>query len=252
MARPYRTWQARAARALGLGCLTVLASACGHLPGGDAAGVASPHSATGIGPHSATSIGPHSATGVGGTAPASPPPPAPVARTVAPKLRPVPKPELAKGQHSGLGTLPAQSPWMTPGSPTWVAANWVTGYEEVLWYQGGAGAWAARVKPYCTPAFFNAIGGPRAGALAASASSTAQWSKVVRAHELAQVDILGAYRVDEAGWSSTSETVLVTYATSQRSDADPDSPAGASQPLYLKMTRSGHKWLVASTWAPLG
>lgn len=123
----------------------------------------------------------------------------------------------------------------------------MTGFFEVLWDQGGPQAWAGRVRPYTTPAYWHVLDRARAPGRAEAAS----WHQVVAQHELLQVGIISAYRVDEAGYSAKQEVVLVTYDVSVRTDAHPDAPPGPAQPIYLTMAREARHWLVAGTWSPL-
>ena len=161
--------------------------------------------------------------------------------------RPKP-PALPRGTRSGVGNTPSGAPWETPGTPERAAAQWVTGFFEVLWDQGGPEAWARRVQPLTAPAYWRVLS--RAAAPPGPAEAAA-WRKVVAERELDQVGVLSAYRADEAGYSTTREVVLVDYDVSVRTEADPDAPPGPAQPAYLTMVRRSGRWLVDGFWAPL-
>jgi hypothetical protein len=124
----------------------------------------------------------------------------------------------------------------------------VTGFFEVIWDQQGPEAWAGRVRPLTAPAYWQVL---RRAAAPPGPAEAAAWRKVVAEHELDQVDVLSAYRVDEAGYSATREVVLVNYDVSVRTQAHPDAPPGPAQPAYLTMARLSGRWLVAGFWAPL-
>jgi hypothetical protein len=156
-------------------------------------------------------------------------------------------PHLPKGERSGVGNAPRGAPWQVPGTPEWVAAQWVTGFFEVLWDQPGPDAWAARVRPFTTPAYWRAL----ASAVRSGPAEMAAWREAVAEKDLDQVQVLSAYRVDEAGYSALSEVVLVSYDIAYRSDANPDAPPGPAQPVFLTMVERAGRWLVSGSWSPL-
>lgn len=225
-----------------LACAATL-GACGQTSGGDAVGtppLTSKPAPTTRSP-TTTARSPVATTAPTTTLKRSP-------TTTAAPVAPAPKsPLLPKGEHSGLGNTPSGQPWDLPGTAEQAAAKWVVGFYEVLWDQPGPLAWAKRVRPYTAPAYWRVIS---RGAVTSSAEA-ASWHKVVAEHELDQVDVLSAYRVNEAGYSATRQVVLVDYDTSVRTNANPDAPPGPAQPISLKMVRQGGRWLVAGTWSPL-
>jgi hypothetical protein len=171
----------------------------------------------------------------------------PTVGATAPPRRPKP-PLLPHGVHSALGNTPTGAPWDRPGTPEWVAARWVTGFYEVLWDQGDPNAWASRVEPLTTAAYWGVL---KHAVVPPGPASAAAWHKVVANRELDQVDILSAYRVDEAGYSATREVVLVNYEISVSTKAHPLPVYEPAQPAYLTLLRQGGHWLVAGFWAPL-
>ena len=250
------SWWARLPRPLarplsrlaGAVALVVLLAACGAGPTGNPVGA--PPLAPSTTQHPSPSRPTvHRSSRPPGTQPSSVPTttPRPVHLGHSPGPRPKP-PSLPSGTHSEVGNTPSGAPWEVPGTPERAAAEWVTGFFEVLWDQRGPEAWAGRVRPLTAPAYWQVL---RRAATPPSPAEAEAWRKVVAKHELDQVDVLSAYRVDEAGYSATREVVLVDYDVSVRTQADPDAPPGPAQPAYLTMVRRGGRWLVAGFWAPL-
>ena len=240
------------ARLAGAAALAVLLAACGTGPAGNPVGAPPPASRP---PRRPAPASPGARRRpVPSTVPSTAPTTAAPPRSVHPRhprtsvaTRPKP-PVLPSGTRSAVGNTPSGAPWETPGTPERAAAQWVTGFFEVLWDQGGPEAWAGRVRPLTAPAYWQVLS--RAAAPAGPAEAAA-WRKVVAERELDQVGVLSAYRADEAGYSATREVVLVDYDLSARTEADPDAPPGPAQPAYLTMVRLGGRWLVDGFWAPL-
>ena len=170
-----------------------------------------------------------------------------VPTTVAPKLPP--------GEHSAFGTPQKGQPWKTPGSPEWVAARWVAADHYLSWQAPvvagtGLGYWAQLIRPYSTPAWWRRIAGT---VIAAEDTGTAipsdrsYWAQVVRTKKTKTVQILEANRVDQAGWTATSETVQVTWYMDTTTRAG-STPPGIRPDLtvdFCTMSKLGGRWLVA-------
>jgi hypothetical protein len=167
--------------------------------------------------------------------------------TIAPKLPP--------GEHSAFGTPQKGQPWKTPGSPEWVAARWVAADHYLSWQAPvvagtGLGYWAQLIRPYSTPAWWRRIAGT---VIAAEDTGTAipsdrsYWAQVVRTKKTKTVQILEANRVDQAGWTATSEIVQVTwwmYTTTGAGSTPPGTRPGLTVD-FCTMSKVGGRWLVS-------
>lgn len=160
------------------------------------------------------------------------------------------------GVHSAFGTPQTGKPWLTAGTPTYVAAEWTIAYHELLWTQPvvagtGLSYYIHRITPYSTPAWLATLSAPVKAVenTGTAAPGDAQiWAQIVHTQTDKTVQIIEANRVDQAGWTATSEVVQVTFFYQVTTAAHPNPQPGLQIGLttdYLTMDKIGGRWLVS-------
>lgn len=164
--------------------------------------------------------------------------------------------DLPPGEHSAFGTPQKGRPWTVPGTPEWVAAQYVAGDHYLSWRSPvvagtGLGYWATLIRPYSTPAWWKLVtlGVTRQETTGtAIPSDVTYWDSVVRRQETKTARIVEANRVDQAGWTATHMYVEVQWYYDRVTRAHPSQQPGIEPDFttdYCTMVKVGGHWLVS-------
>lgn len=153
---------------------------------------------------------------------------------------------LPGGGQSYVGTPQYGHPWTVKGSADWVAAQWVIGYKSMLYTYPAPGWWMVLIKPYTTSSFYNEILPPPSvrNPRVVAPADRAFWATVQKNRQSTRIVIDQVNRVNQAGFTATSEVaeVLYSHIYESRSASNPY-PTNATV-RYLCMVKQGGKWLV--------
>lgn len=162
---------------------------------------------------------------------------------------------LPPGEHAAVGTPQNRRPWLTPGTPGYVAAHWVIAYHDLSYTQPvvdhtGLGAWVQRIRPWSTASWWHTLAAP---VLATERTGTAlpsditYWKQVVAQQLVDRVEVVEANRIDQAGWTATHEYVQVAWYFRVSNYHSTDVYRGYQHDFttdYLTMVKVGGRWLV--------
>jgi hypothetical protein len=140
-----------------------------------------------------------------------------------------------------------------------VAAQFVMAEKGYAWDQpGGIGGWVLKSKPYCTPTYWATLNQPVHSAQAAQAAGHGDsgdatfWQQVQSAKETLFIDPTAAYVITEAGVTTTSEWVRVTYNTTDVTARNPDPAPQYGGQEDVIMSKVGSQWLVSGEKSAAG
>lgn len=155
---------------------------------------------------------------------------------------------LPGGGRSYVGTPQYGAPWTVVGSADWVAARWMVAYKSFSYTDPGPGMWMVRIKPYTTPSFYASLlpTDPAArNPFTVAPADKAYWATVKQHSQSKSIQIVEVSRVNQAGFTPTSEIVEVLYDHYFHSVPGPQSSTPDNATVrYLCMRRIGGKWLV--------
>lgn len=163
---------------------------------------------------------------------------------------------LPGGVSSAFGTPQKGKPWLTPGTAEHAAAAWTVAYHELLWTQpevngSGYGYYIHRIAPWSTPAWLATLAAPVTASETSGTTDPAEnqaWAQIVHTQTDKTVQIIEANRVDQAGWTATSEIVQVAFYYQVTTAIHPNPQPGLEIGFttdYLTMSKIGGRWLVA-------